>query len=229
MNSDDIRGMFARIASKYDKINRIMSFGRDMIWRVEAIDHLDIKDGDRLLDVGAGTGDLAVLAAKENLGAQVVACDLTMEMVEIARERTKEFNVDWVVVDAHALPFAESHFDGVVSGFLLRNVSDKKRVLGEQLRVLNFGGPVVVLDTSPGRNKPIRALLKVYFRTIMPVLVRLMMTDYNAYDYLHKSTANFLPANDLKTMIEDVGFEKAGYVHRMFSTIAIHWAKKPIM
>lgn len=110
--------MFARIASKYDKINRIMSFGRDMIWRVEAIDHLDIKDGDRLLDVGAGTGDLAVLAANENLGAQVVACDLTMEMVEVARERTKEFNVDWVVVDAHALPFVESHFNGVVSGFL---------------------------------------------------------------------------------------------------------------
>lgn len=91
MNTDEMRGMFARVAGKYDVINRIMSFGRDTHWRAEAVKLLDIKEGDRILDIGSGTGDLAILAVEDKPGIQVVACDLTMEMVNSEGTLT-EFN-----------------------------------------------------------------------------------------------------------------------------------------
>lgn len=95
--------------------------------------------------------------------------------------------------------------------------------------MLKKGGSTVILDTSPGRSKLVRVLFKVYFRTIMPLLVGVMMTDYEAYKYLQRSTIIFLSANDLKRLLDEVGFEKTRFVYRMMSTIAIHWGKKPVI
>jgi len=222
-----VRHMFGRIAPRYDLLNRLMTFGQDRRWRRQAVRQLDLMSAPRVLDLGAGTGDLAFEVLKRQPEACLVALDFTPEMMDLGRRRPQGSRVHWVVGDAARLPFAAAAFDGIVSGFLLRNVPDIDRVLAEERRVARPGARVASLDTTPPPRTWIRPLLSFHLHTVIPWLGRVLARDPEAYNYLPQSTERFLEAEALAERMTSAGFRHVGFARRMFNTVAIHWGSLP--
>lgn len=218
-----VREMFARIAPRYDLMNRLMTGGQDRAWRREVIGRAGLQPGQRLLDLGAGTGDLAFEALRRHPGVQVVAADFTPAMLQVGRKRPDP-HPGWAAADALRLPFPDESFDALVSGFLLRNVADLDQALAEQYRVLRPGGRWVSLDTTrpaPGLFSP---LIRFHMDRVIPALGALVTGQRDAYTYLPASSQNFLPAEQLLECLRRAGFRQAGFRRRMFGTVAVHWA-----
>ena len=222
-----VRRMFGRIAPRYDRLNRWMTFGLDRGWRAELVRRLDLTPSTRVLDLGAGTGDLAFEALKRQPAARLVALDFTPEMMRIGRRRPAGEQVQWVVADAAQLPFPGQTFDGVVSGFLLRNVSELDRVLSEERRVLRPGGRVASLDTTPPPRTWLRPLIEFHLHTIIPLLGRILAGESEAYTYLPQSTERFVDAGSLAARMTASGFLGVEFARRMLGTIALHWGSRP--
>jgi demethylmenaquinone methyltransferase/2-methoxy-6-polyprenyl-1,4-benzoquinol methylase len=218
-----VRHMFGRIAGRYDLLNRLMTAGQDGRWRAEVIRRLAPTGDVRVLDLGTGTGDLAFEVQHRAPGARTVAADFTPEMIEVGRQRPGGDGVQWLIADALNLPFGSGTFDGLVSGFLLRNVSDVDRALGEQRRVLKSGGRMVCLDTNPPPPGLMRPFIEFHLHRIVPWMGRMIAGDAEAYRYLPDSTEGFLAPEALAHKMRTAGFEGTGYARRMLKTIAIHW------
>jgi demethylmenaquinone methyltransferase/2-methoxy-6-polyprenyl-1,4-benzoquinol methylase len=218
--------MFTRIASRYDLLNRLMTLGQDAAWRRQTIRRIDPQPGHRVLDIGTGTGDLARQALQHQPHCRAVAADFTPEMLRVGRQQRDDPQIDWVVADAAHLPFQSGSFDGVVSGFLLRNVPDLEPVLAEQIRVLAGGGAWAALDTTRPPNNWLRPLLNLHFSIVIPLLGRLLAGDAEAYTYLPDSTRQFLTAEDLAERIRAAGMTVVGFTRRMLGTVAIHWGTR---
>ncbi len=222
-----VRAMFARIAHRYDLLNRLMTGGQDVRWRREVIRRARLAPGNRLLDIGAGTGDLALEALRQQPQAQVVAGDFTLPMMLVGRRRPGSQRVVWVAADTLNLPFPEATFDAVVSGFLLRNVADLPRALAEQYRVLKSGGRWVALETVPPPRNLLWPLIAVHFRVVIPLMGRLIAGDADAYRYLPKTSEQFRTAEEMLNLLRTTGFVQVGVRLRMFKTVAIYWGTKP--
>ncbi len=221
-----VQEMFGRIAKRYDLMNRLMTAGQDTRWRREVIRKSQLPPNGHLLDLGAGTGDLAREALRQVPGCSATAADFTLEMMRVGKSRTPNLELKWMAANALCLPFPGDTFEAVVSGFLLRNVTDIQQTLKEQLRVLKPGGTVVALDTTrPAENK-LRVLIHFYLHVIIPSLGRLITGEAEAYTYLPETTEAFLEAEQLTAYMEQAGFIQVGFRRLMFGTIAIHWGKK---
>ncbi len=221
-----VRRRFGRVAGRYDLLNRVMSLGQDESWRKEAIRMLAPDAGERILDVGTGTGDISIRIANDYRGIRVVGCDLTPEMILIAKRRAGADKVAWVIADAQRLPFAPQAFDGAISGFFLRNVPEPDLVLREQGRVVRDAGQVVVLDTTPPRPGPFAPLAGFYLRHVIPLLGRLLAHNPSDYNYLQQSTVSFLSAEGIAERLEKAGFGAVEFAVRMFGTVAVLKAKR---
>jgi demethylmenaquinone methyltransferase / 2-methoxy-6-polyprenyl-1,4-benzoquinol methylase len=221
-----VRRMFARIAGRYDLLNRLMTLGQDVRWRRESVRHLDPPDRGRVLDIGAGTGDLAFEVQRQYPGVRAVAADFTAEMIAVGRRRARAESVEWVVADATHLPFPDATFSGVISGFLLRNLGDLDASIAEQQRVLLAAGRFVSLDTTPPPAGMLSPLIRFHLHTIIPTLGRVLAGDAEAYRYLPDSTERFTDAEGLADKLTEGGMTGVGFVRRMFGTVAIHWASK---
>jgi demethylmenaquinone methyltransferase/2-methoxy-6-polyprenyl-1,4-benzoquinol methylase len=134
--------------------------------------------------------------------------------------------VRWVCTDALSLPFPAESFDSVVSGYLLRNVSDITRAWREQLRVLKPGGRVVCLDTTPPRKGLLHLPVRLYLRWGIPLIGRIIAGDSEAYTYLPESTRQFLTAEALAQSMQEAGFREVGFKRLMLGTMAIHWGRR---
>jgi demethylmenaquinone methyltransferase/2-methoxy-6-polyprenyl-1,4-benzoquinol methylase len=220
-----VQAMFTRIAHRYDLLNRLMTAGQDVRWRLEVIRRLALPPGGTLLDVGAGTGDLARQALLQASAGISVAADFTLEMMRVGQRHPAQ-GLRWVAADALNLPFADECFDGLVSGFLLRNVSDLPRTLSEQYRLLKPGGRMVALDTTRPPQNALTPLINFHLQRVIPALGRLVAGDAEAYTYLPDSTREFLSADHLAEHMRAAGFREVGYTRRMFGTVAIHWGTK---
>jgi len=217
--------MFGGVARRYDLLNRLISLGQDRRWRRLAVGRLAPRSGERVLDLGAGTGDLALETVRQVPGARVIAADLTPEMVRLGRRRPGARSVRWVIAEAGNLPFAQRAFDGIISGFLLRNVVSLDRALAEQRRVLRPGGGWVALDTTPARSSLFRPLIELHFRLVIPLLGRMVAGQARAYRYLTASTRGFLTAEELVERLGTAGFEGVGFRRLMLGAIAVHWGR----
>lgn len=222
-----VRELFSRIAPHYDLMNRLMTAGRDLAWRREVIRLAALPGQGRLLDLGAGTGDLAREALRQYPDCQPVAADFSMEMMKIGYSKSQNTGITWAAADARKLPFPDDYFNTVVSGFLLRNVSDISQVLQEQLRVLKPGGRLVALDTTQPSRTLFTPFVKIHLHYVIPFLGRLVARQAEAYQYLPESTESFLNAFQLAARLINVGLIKVAFVMTMFDTIAIHWGQKP--
>jgi demethylmenaquinone methyltransferase/2-methoxy-6-polyprenyl-1,4-benzoquinol methylase len=222
-----VQDMFSRIAHRYDLMNRLMTAGQDLRWRRIAIGQLSLTTGGLLLDLGAGTGDLSREALTQQPVASVVAADFTVEMMRAGKARPEGKTLRWCAADALHLPFPDGCFDGLVSGFLLRNVTDIQASLCEQVRVLKPGGRWVALDTTRPRPGLLYPFVQVHFHFLIPVLGRLLTGQPDAYRYLPESTENFLPAEQLARRMVTAGLQDVGFQLFMFGTVAIHWGNKP--
>jgi demethylmenaquinone methyltransferase/2-methoxy-6-polyprenyl-1,4-benzoquinol methylase len=218
-----VQDMFTRIAHRYDIMNRLMTAGQDVHWREQVIRQAGLKPGANLLDLGAGTGDLAREALKQHPEAKVVAADFTLEMMRVGRLNG---NLPWSAADALNLPFGEKTFDAVVSGFLMRNVGDIQGALKEQYRALKPGGRIVILDTTKPKRNLLSPLIWLHMHVVIPLLGGLLSGFKDAYNYLPDSTEAFVTAKELTVRMAAVGFKRINFDVLMFGTIAIHWGQK---
>jgi len=219
--------MFARIAGRYDLMNRLMTFGRDRAWRRLVAREAGLRPGGRLLDLGTGTGEIAreALAAAGPLLA--VGADFTLPMMAVGRSRPGGERILWVGADALRLPFPDATFDAVTSGYLLRNVADRLAALREQVRVVRPGGRVVCLDTSPPPPGPLRPFVLLHLRLVIPLLGRLVTGDAEAYRYLPATTERFRTPEELAALMREAGLGQVRYHRLMLGTVAVHVGVRP--
>ena len=218
-----VQNMFTRIARRYDLMNRLMTGGQDVRWRKRVIQLARLDSGASLLDLGTGTGDLAREALSQFPHAKVIAADFTLEMMRVG-QKTSPLNFS--AADALKLPFNDSSFEAVVSGFLMRNVIDLNHALKEQCRVLRTGGRIVILDTTRPKKNIFSPFIWIHMHFIIPTLGRFLTGSGDAYRYLPETTEAFVMAEDLASRMASVGFKNVSYQRFMFGTIAIHWGEK---
>ncbi len=223
-----VQDMFSRIAPRYDLMNRVMTGGQDLRWRREVIRLATVPARGRLLDLGAGTGDLAREALRQEPEANIVAADFTLGMMRAGQGHPESPDLFWCGADALHLPFPDECFDAIVSGFLLRNVVDIRDSLKEQLRVLKAGGRWVALDTTRPRQNLLFPFVLLHLHYIIPSLGRVLTGQADAYRYLPESTENFLLAEQLASRLSDAGFKDVGFQRYMLGTVAIHWGRKSL-
>ena len=221
-----VQGMFSRIAPRYDLMNRLMSAGQDLRWREDVIWRAELHAGDSLLDLGTGTGDLTREALRQQPACRPVSADFTVAMMRQGQQRPGT-PLSWSAADALHLPFPDESFDAIVSGFLLRNVTDLQQALREMYRVLKPGGRFVSLETTPLRPSLIAPFVRFHMNYVIPLLGSLLTGQRDAYVYFPTTSAQFLPAETLLARLASVGFQQVEFQRRMLGTIAIHWGRKP--
>ncbi len=218
-----VREMFARTVPRYDLMNRLMTAGQDLSWRRLTAAAARPR-GAVALDLATGTGDLALELRRQG-AKRVVGADYCLPMVEAAAAKfrhRRSTGISLAVGDALALPFVDGSFDCVTSGFLLRNVIDLEQALREMRRVLRPGGRVVALEITHAPPGLIGGVVRWYFRTIVPVLGRLLGSDSAAYRYLPASVDLFPTAAHLARLFEAAGFVDVRYRRLSLGCVAIH-------
>ena len=213
--SDDVRGMFDRIAPVYDVMNHVMTAGLDRSWRrltVEAV----VQPGDRVLDACCGTGDLGLAAERE--GGIVTGLDFSARMLE--RARRKSDSIVWVEGDLLALPFDDVSFDTATVGFGVRNVSDLEAALAELHRVLRPGGRLAILEITRPRGI-LKPFFSLWFDRVVPLLGK-VLPGGRAYTYLPASVRRFPGAEELEALLETHGFERVRFRLLGGSIVALH-------
>lgn len=221
-----VHGVFSRVASKYDVMNDLMSVGVHRIWKNAMMDWLAPRDGQRLLDVAGGTGDIAFRFLTRAPGARVTVCDMTESMLVEGRKRAEADRLadrlSWVTGDAMALPFADASFDRVTISFGIRNVTRIPDALREFHRVLAPGGRLMVLEFS---QLPVPALQWAYDRysfNVIPPLGGLVANDRDSYQYLVESIRRFPDQDSFAAMIRTAGFEMVQYRNLSMGIAALH-------
>lgn len=216
--SVDVRGMFDRIAGRYDAANRVMSAGVDVMWRRKALAPLlqGVRDvaGDRaplILDLGAGTLDGALAIAGKSPDARIVAADFATEMLRVGRRKLNKQGVaDRVAThgaDGHQLPYQDATFDGAFSAFCVRNFARIPVALAELRRVVRPGGTVVILEFF----RPARTRLffdRLYNARVLPLVGWAVTGDRAAYQYLPESIARFLSRGEFEQALQTAGFSQ---------------------
>lgn len=218
--------MFDGIAGRYDRMNRLMTLGQDQKWRRLVVQKAGQPEGGKVLDLATGTGDIAALLKKTYPDADVYAGDFSSNMLKEAQRRFSGSTIHWLSCDANAIPFADETFTAVTFGYLLRNVDDPARVLAEVYRVLQPGGRIVCLDTTPPEKNFFYPFIRFYFRFGIPVLGKMVARDEAAYNYLTGSTMDFYSADELAELFIKAGFRDVSCKKFMFGTIGVHWGAK---
>jgi demethylmenaquinone methyltransferase/2-methoxy-6-polyprenyl-1,4-benzoquinol methylase len=218
-----VNTMFARIARRYDLMNRLMTGGQDVRWRQLMVRQAALAPGGRFLDIATGTGDVAFEALRQQPRlALTVGADFTLPMMRVGQARAAGRLVRWAAADTLRLPFPDDTFDAVASGFLMRNVVDVAAALAEQRRVSRSGGRVLVLDVPRPPDTFWGHLFRFYFHQIVPRLGGLISGQSDAYAYLPRSADAFLRPDELAAAMESAGLREVGYQMLMLGTVALH-------
>jgi demethylmenaquinone methyltransferase/2-methoxy-6-polyprenyl-1,4-benzoquinol methylase len=218
-----VNTMFARIARRYDLMNRLMTGGQDVRWRQTMVRQAALAPGGRFLDIATGTGDVAFEALRQQSGlALTVGADFTLPMMHVGQARAAGRPVRWTAADTLRLPFPDDAFDAVASGFLMRNVVDVAAALAEQRRVTRPGGRVLVLDVPRPPDTLWGRLFRFYFHQIVPRLGGLISGQADAYAYLPRSADAFLRPGELAAAMEAAGLREVSYQMLMLGTVALH-------
>lgn len=219
-----VRDMFTRIAGRYDLMNRLMSFGQDVFWRRKMMAKISFPPHARVLDLGAGTGDISREVRRLTERASITAADFTLGMLQAGKEWQ---SIQCCNADAMHLPFEDDRFDVVVSGFLVRNVESVDLTLAEMARVLKPGGQLLILDMTRPRSKIFAPFIRFYLNRVVPLLGTLVTGQKEAYTYLPDSTQSFLQAEDLANKMKASGLQNVDFEILNFGTVAIHQGMLP--
>lgn len=222
-----VRGVFDSVASQYDVMNDLMSLGIHRIWKRVAVQLANIKEGDRVLDLAGGTGDLTALFQKRvGKKGQVILADINSQMLRTGRDRLIDRgltgNIGYTQLNAECLPFADNSFDCVCIGFGLRNVTDKDAALRSMYRVLKPGGRVIILEFSHPTDPVTEKIYDFYSFNLLPKIGAIVAKDESSYRYLAESIRMHPKQDELKRMMESAGLERCEYFNMTLGIVAIH-------
>jgi demethylmenaquinone methyltransferase/2-methoxy-6-polyprenyl-1,4-benzoquinol methylase len=221
-----VREMFAAIAPRYDRANRLLTAGVDEAWRKRAVAELAAPRGGSVADLCCGTGDLVFHLLRTDPQLHVTGVDFTPPMLDGARRRAAREDpggrATFLEGDVTRLPFAAETFDGATMGFSMRNVVDIVATLREARRILRPGARFVNLDVTEPPNAIVRRLFGAYFYGLVPLVGGLVGGSKTAYRYLPNSLTNFPNADGLAERFRTAGFREVRYVRLGAGAIAVH-------
>ena len=221
-----VHGVFSNVASKYDIMNDAMSLGIHRIWKDAMMDWLAPRNGQQLLDVAGGTGDISFRFLKRAPQAHATVFDMTQGMLDAGRQRAEAADMadhlDWVCGDAMALPFEDNSFDVYTISFGIRNVTRPAEALAEAYRVLKPGGRLMVLEFSQIPNPALQWAYDRYSFNIIPPMGKVIANDADSYQYLVESIRKFPKQEQFATMIRAGGFEQVKYRNLTLGIAALH-------
>jgi demethylmenaquinone methyltransferase/2-methoxy-6-polyprenyl-1,4-benzoquinol methylase len=219
-----VGAVFDSVAERYDVMNDLMSLGLHRLWKAFAIEIARPKAGERVLDVAAGSGDLArALARRVAPGGEVWLADINLQMLARGRDRMLDAGMlsPAVQCDAERLPVPDGYFDCVTVGFGLRNMTRKEAALAEMARCLKLGGRLVVLEFSKVW-KPLAAAYDQYSFKVLPWLGQRVAGDGPAYRYLAESIRMHPDQEALKLMMERAGLFRVEFFNLAAGVVAVH-------
>ena len=223
---EEVRQMFDNIAPTYDKLNHILSFSIDKIWRRRVVRIVRRLHPERVMDLATGTGDLAIKMAKRIPQARIMGVDLSEKMLAVAAEKVRRMGLDDHIAlyqgDAEQLDVADGLLDVVTVAFGVRNFGDVERGLSEIYRALRPGGHLVILEFSTPRNPLVRKMYEFYSNHIMKPVGGLVSKDKKAYDYLPDSIVEFSSPAEVMALMERVGFRECSRRSQSFGIAQIY-------
>jgi demethylmenaquinone methyltransferase/2-methoxy-6-polyprenyl-1,4-benzoquinol methylase len=220
------QALFSRIASRYDLVNHLITGWQDNRWRRFVVKKLGLPPSAWLLDIGSGNGQIVQEVSRQYPDCMCVAADLTLAMMAVGQGKIFPCQANWTAADAAFLPFQEGIFDGVISGFLVRNLGDIMVGLKNQYRILKTGGRIAILDTTKPPNHFLAPIIRLYMTNIIPIIGGIFTGNKKAYGYLDKSTQGFLRAEELAAYLAAAGFKQVAYQQFAFGMISVHWGEK---
>lgn len=226
---EQVAEMFNNISKRYDLLNHVLSLGIDILWRKKAIKMLKPENPQLILDVATGTGDFAIeaLALKPR---KVIGVDISAGMLEMGKKKITKMGLDDKIElqmgDSEKLLFEDNKFDAVIVSFGVRNFEDLEAGLSDMHRVLKPGGTTVIVEFSKPEAFPFKQGYNFYFKSILPLIGRLVSKDNSAYTYLPESVHQFPYGDEFLNILKKVGFKDAKCKPLTFGISSIYLAKK---
>ncbi|MBF03247.1 MAG: bifunctional demethylmenaquinone methyltransferase/2-methoxy-6-polyprenyl-1,4-benzoquinol methylase UbiE [Flavobacterium sp.] len=226
---EQVAQMFDAIATNYDGLNRVISFGIDVSWRKKVLQLVANTKPETILDIATGTGDLAILMTKTD-AKEIIGLDISAGMLEIGKQKINEKKLDhkitMVLGDSENIPYPDNYFDAITVAFGVRNFENLEKGLAEILRVLKPNGIFVILETSVPTRFPYKQGYAFYTKFILPLIGKLFSKDKVAYKYLSDS-ANIFPFGEaLNNILRKIGFIDVKHLPQTFGVATIYHASK---
>ncbi len=221
-----IQTMFSSIASKYDFLNRLLSFGRDRYWRKFAVSQLPMVKEGLFLDAATGTGDVALEIVKQRPDAKIIGVDFSEQMVELGKRKISKTGYQNKIEirsgDITSLPFEDEIFDAAIIAFGIRNIPDYKTGLRDMARVVKNGGKIIILEFTSVQSQFFRLLFRIYLRRVLPFIGGIISGKKGAYKYLSDSVMDFPGPEEFKKIMEETGLKEVTYYPLTFSIVTVH-------
>ncbi len=226
-----VERIFNRIARVYDLMNRLMSFGLDRRWRAFASRQLALATGETGLDLGAGTADLSIdVIRRSGPGTQMIGMDITPAMLAVGQKKLERLHLDdhikLQVGDAEHIALPDNSVDGCCSAFTVRNLTNIRQGFREMLRVVKPGGRVVCLEISHPPGPIFGGLFNLYFYRLAPLFGTILGKAFEEYNYLPHSLTTFPGAEELKQIMEEVGWQEVRFHRLSGGVVAVHVGTK---
>ncbi|MEG0072450.1 MAG: class I SAM-dependent methyltransferase [Raoultibacter sp.] len=231
LSSQRVYEIFSAIAKKYERFNALSSMGAYKLWLRGMMQQATIRPTDDVLDIAGGTGDVAFSVARTKHPAHIQLTDLVPEMLEVARAHVFEgaaegVPIDFEIVDAQAIPYADASYDVVTMAYGIRNMPDRQQALREMYRVLKPGGSLVCLEFSRPPLAVWRGLYTFYLKHMIPLIGGIVTGDKEGFVYLSKSIKAFPDQETYAGMLRDAGFSEVTWKNYTGGIAAVHVAKK---
>jgi len=227
---EQVQRMFDNIAGTYDKLNHLLSFGIDKIWRKKAINILKLSAPKTVLDVATGTGDFALQAYEMLTPDKLIAVDISEGMMDVGRQKVTAAGlsdkISFQYENCEALSFKDDTFDAITVAFGVRNFADLKTGLKEMLRVLVPGGHLVILELTTPAHFPMKQMFTIYSKVVIPALGKSLSRDSSAYTYLPNTIKVFPQGEVMQGILEETGFTKAEFKRLTFGICTLYIATK---
>ena len=221
-----VQKVFSDVANNYDLMNDVMSFGAHRLWKKWFIDIVNPSSGDKIIDVGSGSGDLVLEILKRDLNLKIDMVDLNKAMLLEGKKRIKNDNVKFFQQNAESLNFYDNLYDKYLISFCLRNVTDIDQSFKEAFRILKPGGQYYCLEFSKPNSFVLANIYSYYKSNVIPTFGKIFSNNRDAYNYLNESIDLFPKQDELKKRIESVGFKSVKYTNLFDGIVSIHTGYK---
>jgi len=229
-----LQKMFNRVPKRYDLMNRLLTLRFDELWRRRAAEECLKNSPEKIIDIGTGTGDLAIhIAGMANSNTSILGYDFSNPMLETAKAKAEKHshgNISFISGDIGNMPFPNDHFDVITTAFAFRNITFKNpntdRYLSEILRTLKKDGKFVIVETCQPESYILRKLFHLYLKYIVSGLGGAISGHRSAYHYLAYSATNYYNKDEINNILKKAGFIKVEYKLLLAGIAAIYTCKK---